>query len=589
MRIAIVILAAATGCASTISPRPAQDWKYAQEVADRFTGPEPPPGAPDEYSLPASGIGDSWDGLVAGRAPVLPIRGAIGEGPVGAPRWCATDRGLQVPLTAHGLAWPRWRYYAGKRWLPDDRVTGLAPDGAGGVWARAETGYSHIHSKLMTLEEKARLFEERVRARHLRHGQVATCRLERPGDLTSSVAVTNDNDGLWTAMYVAAEAFRWAVTGEEEARRNARESYRAIERLQTISGIPGFPARSFVRADEPTGGGEWHPTPDGAWKWKGDTSSDEVDGHFFVAGVYFDLVAGEEEKRSIQVNVRAIMDHIIEHGYYLVDLDGKPTTWGVWAPEKLNHDPAWKIERGLNSLEVLSYLAVTEHITGDRRYRDAARVLIEEHGYAENTVNQKVLDPPEEINHSDDELAFLSYYNLMRYEEDRALRAVYLRSLARSFEAERPEANPLWTYISMAGGYPGAFTLGEADQELWRAAQTLRDTPMDLVEWRMENSHRRDLERSPHQSRFDRPLAAAPLHPAERGGLKYNSDPYQLDDGGDGRQEDDGSFFLLAYWMGRHHGFIAPPGRGAVQELGALGLQRGMRKAGTKEGRKRLL
>ena len=40
------------------------------------------------------------------------------------------------------------------------------------------------------------------------------------------------------------------------------------------------------------------------------------------------------------------------------------------------------------------------------------------------------------------------------------------------------------------------------------------------------------------------------------GNLKYNGDPYQLDDGGAGNREDDGSFFLLAYWMGRYHGLL---------------------------------
>src|SRR6266545_588363 len=49
---------------------------------------------------------------------------------------------------------------------------------------------------------------------------------------------------------------------------------------------------------------------DGRWLWKGDTSSDEIDGHFFVAGIYHDLVADEAEKESIRKNLRAIMDHL---------------------------------------------------------------------------------------------------------------------------------------------------------------------------------------------------------------------------------------------------------------------------------------
>ena len=61
-----------------------------------------------------------------------------------------------------------------------------------------------------------------------------------------------------------AECYRYAVTKDPEAKKNAIKAYEAMERLETITGIPGFPARSYVASDESTGkGGEWHLTPDG--------------------------------------------------------------------------------------------------------------------------------------------------------------------------------------------------------------------------------------------------------------------------------------------------------------------------------------
>ena len=42
----------------------------------------------------------------------------------------------------------------------------------------------------------------------------------------------------------------------------------------------------------------WPISADGRWYWKTDTSSDELDGHFFFYGVYYDLVAGTEEERN---------------------------------------------------------------------------------------------------------------------------------------------------------------------------------------------------------------------------------------------------------------------------------------------------
>jgi len=45
------------------------------------------------------------------------------------------------------------------------------------------------------------------------------------------------------------------------------------------------------------------------------------------------------------------------------------------------------------------------------------------------------------------------------------------------------------------------------------------------------------------------------LAPDERPVEKWNSNPH-IPDGGSGHFEDDGAYFLLAYWMGRYHGWV---------------------------------
>jgi hypothetical protein len=177
-------------------------------------------------------------------------------------------------------------YFGGRRWLPDDHVTGIGFDGDT-TWIETRGGYARIAYASMTLEEKSRVFVDRVQARHNRWGLTATSHLRVPGDLSSNEMVSSDNDGLWTAMYVAAECFRFKVTGAADARVNAKRGMDAILRLEAITGIPGFPARSFIKAGAPNqdvqpADGEWHDTPDRLWRWKGDTSSDEIVGHYFV-------------------------------------------------------------------------------------------------------------------------------------------------------------------------------------------------------------------------------------------------------------------------------------------------------------------
>ena len=106
----------------------------------------------------------------------------------------------------------RNQYFAGKRYLPDDEVRQLAADQTAGMWVRTRTGVSHIELRSMTLAEKAALFEERVQRRHDRHGLVSPSNLRVPGDVSTNQMRDDDNDGLWTSMYAAAECFRYAAT-----------------------------------------------------------------------------------------------------------------------------------------------------------------------------------------------------------------------------------------------------------------------------------------------------------------------------------------------------------------------------------------
>jgi hypothetical protein len=442
-------------------------------------------------------------------------------------------------------------YLAGQRWLPDDHVTGIGFEGEqkaySPIWIETPKGFSRIEYKEMTFAEKSKAFVERIRARHVRHGLTTDSILQTPGDLSTNKTVSSDNDGLWTQMYIAAEAFRYKVTGEADARADARRGFEAMLRLEEITGIPGFHARSFIKIGEDIQpkDGEWHDTPDGKWRWKGDTSSDEVVGHYFGYAVYYDLVADEEEKRKIRGVVARMTDHILSNNFQLIDTDGRRTRWGWWGPEEIWADPD---ETGLRALHILSHLRVAHHVTGDPRYEQAYDELISKHRYHLLARSQKI-NYPGHVNHSDDELAFLSYYPLLNYETDPKLRGVYVQSLERSWQVERPERNPLWNFI---------YAVGSGSMEFDRAEslRTLREIPMDQISWTVANSHRLDVPMDILKDRFDRRQALIVLPYDELPISKWNGNPYQLDGGDGGRSEGDGVYFLLPYWMGRYHKLI---------------------------------
>jgi hypothetical protein len=462
--------------------------------------------------------------------------------------WIGTTRGAVYSPAQNS---PR-QYFAGKRWLPDNHVTGIGFEKSSRiVWIETPKGFSRIERKEMTLAEKSKAFVERIRARHVRWGMTADSHLKIPGDLSSNQMMSSDNDGLWTQMYIAAEAFRYKATGEQDARDNARQGIEAMMRLEEITGIPGFPARSFIKigVDAQPGDGEWHTTPDGQWRWKGDTSSDEIVGHYFGFAVYHDLVANDDEKQRIAALVDRITNHILDNGYHLIDVDGKPTRWGWWAPDEIWADPD---ETGLRALHLLSHLRVAMHLTQDERkrakYKRHYDDLIAKHRYHQLMRNQKI-NIPGRINHSDDELAFLSYYPLLNYETDPKLREVYAQSLERSWRIERPERNPLWNFIYAVGS-------GSKDFDRAESLQTLREIPMDQISWTVTNSHRYDVPMDTLADRFNRKQAHVVLPYDELPMSKWNGNPYRLDGGNGGRSEDDGAYFLLPYWLGRFHKLI---------------------------------
>jgi len=202
----------------------------------------------------------------------------------------------------------------------------------------------------------------------------------------------------------------------------------------------------------------------------------------------------------------------------------------------------------LNSLEILAHLKTAHHITGEDRYADSYRDLIEVHGYAENVRKQK-LTLPGHVNHSDDELAFISYYPLLKYEDDAGLRQIYLESLEHNWQIEQPERNPWWNYIY------GALTNSECDASL--AAATLREIPVDLIDWPIRNSHRLDVKLDAERGRKGELQSVNVLPYDELPATKRNLNPYSLDCKTNETSEDDGTYYLLPYWMGRYYGFLS--------------------------------
>jgi hypothetical protein len=388
-------------------------------------------------------------------------------------------------------------------------------------------------------------------------------------------------------MYGAGECFAYAATGSELAKRRAKAAFEALWFLRVVTEGGKHPApRGFVaRSVLPTSGPNpnlidtrahdeqkrqkedrlwkvmsprWPVSADGKWYWKTDTSSDELDGHFFFYALYYDLVAStDDERRRVREQVSAIADHLLDHNFHLVDYDGQPTRWGVFNPESLNHDSNWWEERSLNSLSILTYLKIAGHVTGSARYAEAARNLVEQHAYDQNVLIPKTNAGPGSGNQSDDEMAFMDFYNLIRYETVATLQSKYALAFSNYWNMERPELNPLFNFLYEAVNKGKQF-----EDCLPESVDTLQRYPLDRVNWRLTNSHRKDIVPLPAYTRergakglgFRNNGKVLPID--ERFVDQWNHDPWELDQGGDGTGLADGGSFLLPYYMGLYYKFI---------------------------------
>jgi hypothetical protein len=446
-----------------------------------------------------------------------------------------------------------WHYFSGRRWLPDDKVNNILPVDARTVWIATPNGISQIQQVEMTLEQKADTFERIIELRHNRRGLVNHSFLKIPGDLSTSYTENEDNDGLWTACFLAAECFRYSATKNDDAKAKAVRTFEALERLETVTGISGYPARSYALATDSVKQSRsphpkhWHPSPDGKWQWLDDTSSDEIVGHIFTIALFHDLVADEiYKKRSVSL-IERILNNIIDNNFVLIDFDGKPTRWGIWNPDSLNHSQNWMYERGLNSLQILSHLKTGVQLTGKPKFEKAYKELVEKHGYAKNAVQAKQYGPFE-TSHSDDILNFFPYYNLFKYAKDDPNFSLYSQSLERSWKAVEPDRMPVWNIIASA-------LLGK-DCGLNIALEELQQFPIDQVNWTMDNTHRWDLQLDQMAGRGGNPQTVHPVPTPESGVSRWNTNPKSYTSGNGGKTEETGTWFLFAYWMGRYYGFF---------------------------------
>ncbi len=454
-----------------------------------------------------------------------------------------------------------------RRWLTDDEVNQVAFDREGNAWVATQNGVSHIRKFPMSLAEKQAHFYAELMRKYIRDPWICgVLRLEVPGDTSTWKNSDDDNDGEYTGGYLAMESFRYAVTKDEDALIKARKAFGFLRLLYEVTGTDGLFARTIVPTDwthvhdpnrtytdrelaealvkdpryKPVEQ-RWRLSADKKWLWKGDTSSDEMTGHFMAYFYFYEFAATEEDKKEIRDHVSKLMDAVIRNNYNLVDVDGKPTRWAIWSPDQLNRDPDWASEKAINSFEMLAFLKFAATITGDEKYEMEYRRLIDEEDYLKNASELNRKNPAWKI-YFDLTMEGYLFPILLGYEQDPKIKKVY-RELADEWIGGQTEGENLINNLS--------YSLATGKKV--NVAQTvsfLRETPLDLMDWPIDHTKREDVSvvRSPILE--DLQVSQLPP-PAIRATVRWDKNPWAAVQG-DLMQVREPVFWLWPYWMARY-------------------------------------
>ncbi len=381
------------------------------------------------------------------------------------------------------------KYLPAKKYAFETNVIDVASS-SNDLYTYSKGGFVKITFEEMDLYKKAvHIYEETEKYFPRKDGYVTSIF----GELGKDVSHISDNDGLWTQMYLAALCMWYGVTKDKKILERARVYKNAMLILTKAPEKKGFVARAVRYPDEKgwgenlesdSLGQEWHRSSDGTYEWLGETSSDELTGHYVGFALYYDLCADDKEKDEIRQAVCDITDHILENDGYLCDIDGLPTSWACWNEHALNDDNMWMWEKGVNSLEMLNFLKISYHISGDEKYEKKYKNLISEHHFLLNATHHKRADG--HCSHIDDNLAMLNTLTYLMYEKNESIRQYILMGLADHYEYEKIEGNPYFGFIY------SAFTGEPCDVDT--CIKALKDFPYETEALQYDNDNRKDLE-----------------------------------------------------------------------------------------------
>lgn len=430
--------------------------------------------------------------------------------------------------------------------------------------------------------------------------------------------LTDENDGLWSALYMAAEAYRYAATRDPEALRMLKLLLDGEATRMRITGVPGLFTRQFVPPGVPgiacpadkiyyrmnkkvkTGniwldvrddGCAWYVDPDTnewtksdncgldaykGWCWIDHVSKDEYSGHLFALGVIAKLVDDPEVRVVVQDLLLQVGKHLVKTKLNITDWDGRVGVFGRLHPLAMDD------YSGFNAAMSLDFIKISAVATGEPRLEAYYNDCMLQRGGRKDCFPANVFgvsapfteylpanglyvgEDSCKSNYNNISMHLLSMHNLIWYEHDIELRELYQKSLdVDVFRAAQPRSiqtqnNAFFDFIWAANKRLGPGSDGPAYDAVANAIRMLRRFPA--------REHIPNLTCPPDKcravcaNRFDEPTGDYARKPDELcpETFLWWGDPHDLNSCTENKRIiKQPSDYLLPYWMGRYYGFIS--------------------------------
>jgi len=428
---------------------------------------------------------------------------------------------------------------------------------------------------------------------------------------------SGENDGLWSALYLAAEGFRYGATGDAQALETIKLLLEGeVDRME-ITGVRGIFTRQFVPPDVaglacPAELSAYVPDAekdDNRWvrinasgcievvdgstlSWKAtehcglekfagycfldNVSRDEYSGHMFALGVLAKLVDDAEVQQTVKELLTRVCDELIDTRLELHDWDGRPVEHGRFWAMSLDEFP------GFNAAMIMDFIKICAEATGQKRFHDFYEDCLLQRSGTLDCLQRPAETPRPYTEHlsqagmyvgqgncmsnwNNISMHLLSLHHLIWYERDDEVREILQRHLKEEvFDpppgVERPlreQNNAFFDFVYAAHKKLGPQSDGPAYQAVENALCMLRQFPA--------RKHHAAIECPAEKcqpvckDRLGEDLSNYPRPVAERCLRQFVwwANPYKINNCAENlRLIEPPTDYLLAYWMGRYYGFI---------------------------------